>query len=502
MLKAVNITKKFPGVLALDNVSFEFEGGKVTAIIGENGAGKSTLMKILSGVYQDYEGQILYKNKPVKFENTKAAQEAGIVIIHQELNLVPWLTVQENIFLGREKTTWLDTLDKKAMRHETEALLKNLKLNVKPDDKIADLKVGQQQVVEIAKALLYDSEVIIMDEPTSAISEGEVEVLFKIIEQLRSEGKAIVYISHKLDELFKIADNYVVLRDGKSIESGQMNKINHDQLIQKMVGREIHKLERNAKEKCVEPILSVSNLNLKHPYSKGKMLLKDISLQLNKGEIVGVFGLMGAGRTELLETIFGLNNGNAKGEIIVNNKVCNIKTVADAIENKLALVPEDRKHDGLVLDLDIRTNMTLPILDKLESFGMINTKIEKQNVEKYIKELHIKTPSDKQLAGNLSGGNQQKIVIAKWLLTQPLVVMLDEPTRGIDIHAKTEIYKLIKQLASTGIGILMVSSELPEILAVSDRVLVMCEGEITANIDIADATEDNILKAAIGSLTA
>lgn len=502
MLKAVGITKRFPGVLALDNVSFEFEPGKVTAIIGENGAGKSTLMKILSGVYQDYEGQILYKDKEVKFANTKAAQENGIVIIHQELNLVPWLTVQENIFLGREMTTWLDTLDKKQMRLKTEVLLKKLKLNVKADDKIADLKVGQQQVVEIAKALLYDSEVIIMDEPTSAISEGEVEVLFKIIEQLRLEGKAIVYISHKLDELFKIADNFVVLRDGKSIESGQMKNINHDQLIQKMVGREIHKLERSTKVLENNPILTVQNLCLKHPYSKGKMLLHDINLELNKGEIVGIFGLMGAGRTELLESIFGLNNGRASGNISVEGKPCNIKTVTDAINNKLALVPEDRKHDGLVLGLDIRTNMTLPILNKLEKFGFINTREEKKNVEKYIKELHIKTPSDKQLAGNLSGGNQQKIVIAKWLLTQPLVIMLDEPTRGIDIHAKTEIYKLIKQLAATGIGILMVSSELPEILAVSDRVLVMCEGAITADIKIENATEDNILKAAIGSLTA
>ena len=502
MLKAVGITKRFPGVLALDNVSFEFEPGKVTAIIGENGAGKSTLMKILSGVYQDYEGQILYKDKEVKFANTKAAQESGIVIIHQELNLVPWLTVQENIFLGREITTWLDTLDKKQMRLKTEALLKKLKLNVKPDDKIADLKVGQQQVVEIAKALLYDSEVIIMDEPTSAISEGEVEVLFKIIEQLRLEGKAIVYISHKLDELFKIADNFVVLRDGKSIESGQIKNINHDQLIQKMVGREIHKLERSAKVLENNPILTVRNLSLKHPYSKGKMLLQNINLDVNKGEIVGVFGLMGAGRTELLESIFGLNNGRASGDISVDSKPCNIKTVSDAINNKLALVPEDRKHDGLVLGLDIRTNMTLPILDKLQQFGFIKTKEEKLSVDKYIKELHIKTPSDKQLAGNLSGGNQQKIVIAKWLLTEPWVIMLDEPTRGIDIHAKTEIYKLIKQLAATGIGILMVSSELPEILAVSDRVLVMCEGAITADIKIENATEDNILKAAIGSLTA
>ena len=497
MLVAENITKKFSGVTALDNVCLELHAGKVNAIIGENGAGKSTLMKILSGVYADYDGRIIYKSNPVRFQNTRQAQAAGITIIHQELNLIPYLTITENIFLGREITTPWGTLDKKQMRRHAETLLGKLKLRVDPDTQISSLKVGQQQVVEIAKALLIDAAVIIMDEPTSAISESEVEVLFSLIAQLKRENKAIAYISHKLDELFKIADRYIVLRDGKTIESGDMKGMTHDSIIQKMVGREIKIARRSDSIKNAKALLSVSNISLKHPDRKDDLLLKNVSFNLNKGEILGIFGLMGAGRTELLESIFGLHTRRTTGNFLVEGKQIIIKSPADAIHSGLALVPEDRKKDGLVLDLNVRTNICLTTLDNLQTMGLLNNNKEVSLAKKYTGDLKIKTSSDKQLAKNLSGGNQQKVVLAKWLATKPRILMLDEPTRGIDINAKNEIYKLILQQADEGLGIIVVSSELPEILTVSDRILVMTEGNITAEFTANEATEDNILKAAI-----
>ena len=495
MLVAENITKRFPGVIALDNVCMELHAGKVNAIIGENGAGKSTLMKILSGVYEDYEGKILFKDKRVTFSDPKEAQDSGIAIIHQELNLIPYLSITENIFLGRELTTGWGTLDKTAMRLKTKLLLDKLKLNVSPDILIYELKVGQQQVVEIAKALLVESDVIIMDEPTSAISESEVEILFGIIEDLKKEGKAIVYISHKLDELFRIADRFIVLRDGKTIESGDMKEISHDEIINKMVGRSITVMRKNDTVVRGDTVLSVENICLEHPLRS--QILKNISFSVSKGEILGIFGLMGAGRTELLETIFGLHTKLSTGKIVINDRQAYFNSPSDAIKAGIALVPEDRKKDGLVLGLNVKTNISITTLESMEEFGILNDNKETALAKKYISELSIKTPSEKQVAKNLSGGNQQKIVLAKWLATKPKVLMLDEPTRGIDINAKNEIYKLIMQLANEGLAIIVVSSELPEILAISDRILVMSEGNITAEFLVSDATEDNILKAAI-----
>ena len=497
MLVAENITKRFSGVTALENVNLELHSGKVNAIIGENGAGKSTLMKILSGVYPDYEGRIVYNGDTVSFSNPREAQDKGIAIIHQELNLIPYLSITENIFLGREIESPWGILDQKEMRLQTQLLLNRLKLNVDPATQVYKLKVGQQQVVEIAKALLLDSEVIIMDEPTSAISESEVEVLFNIIADLKRENKTIVYISHKLDELFKIADRYIVLRDGRSIESGDMAGMTHDSIIQKMVGREIQIMRKKAATCCDEPVLTVENLTMKHPAKPQENLLKDLSFTLCKGEILGVFGLMGAGRTELLEAIFGLHPKLISGKISVEDREVKFKSPAFAIRAGIALVPEDRKKDGLVLGLDVRTNISLTTLESMEDLGMLNDSKECSLSEKYIKELCIKPSSDTQAAKNLSGGNQQKIVIAKWLATHPKVLLLDEPTRGIDVNAKNEIYKLILSLADAGLGIIMASSELPEILAISDRVLVMAEGNLTAEFPVAEATEDNILKAAI-----
>ncbi|MCF2494686.1 sugar ABC transporter ATP-binding protein [Dyadobacter chenhuakuii] len=497
MLEVNNITKRFPGVIALENVCLSIEAGKVTALIGENGAGKSTLMKILSGVYQDFEGEICFKGAPAKFSGPKDAQQKGIAIIHQELNLIPYLTITENIFLGREMLTQFGTIDKTRMRKKTQELLDRLKLKVKPETQVVKLKVGQQQIVEIAKSLLTDAELIIMDEPTSAITGSEVDLLFDIIDNLRADGKAIIYVSHKLDELFRIADNYVVLRDGKSIESGSMAGITQDQLIAKMVGRKIEIMRKGTGEAKCEKLLEVRNLTLKHPIRPKEDLLRNISFEICKGEIVGIFGLMGAGRTELLETFFGLHAGGISGHILMEGTELKCASPSEAIAAGLALVPEDRKKDGLVLGLDVKTNISLTTLADLEKLGTLSDAKEAALADKYISELKIKTSSQKQKASNLSGGNQQKIVLAKWLATKPKLLLLDEPTRGIDINAKNEIYKLIIKLAEEGLGIVVVSSELPEILAVSDRVLVMAEGALTAGFSIAEATEDSILRAAI-----
>ncbi|WP_420150313.1 sugar ABC transporter ATP-binding protein [Spirosoma sp.] len=497
MLVAEKITKRFAGVTALAGVCLEFLAGNVTAVIGENGAGKSTLMKILSGVYSDYEGQIQFNGEPVRFHSIRDAQECGIAIIHQELNMIPYLSITENIFLGREITTRWGTLDRKAMRTKTRELLDKLKLPIGPDTLVAQLKVGQQQVVEIAKALLVESEVIIMDEPTSAITDSEVAVLFEIINDLRRENKAIVYISHKLDELFTIADRYVVLRDGKSIESGSMAGIDHDTLIRKMVGRDINIIRRQSTDQPYATLLSVENLCLKHPVRVQDNQLKNISFTVGRGEIVGIFGLMGAGRTELLETLFGLHPKRSSGDISIDDQTIQCKAPIDAIQSGLALVPEDRKKDGLVLGLDVQTNISLSNLKTVEQAGLLSRQKETTLAKKYIADLRIKTPSEKQAAKNLSGGNQQKIVLSKWLATHPKLLMLDEPTRGIDVNAKNEIYKLILQLADEGMGILVVSSELPEILAISDRILVMSEGVLTAEMSVQEASEDRILKAAI-----
>lgn len=504
MLVAENITKRFVGVTALDSVCLDFQAGNVTAVIGENGAGKSTLMKILSGVYTDYDGQIFFKGQPVRFSSIREAQACGIAIIHQELALIPYLSITENIFLGRELTTRWGTLDRNAMRHRTRDLLLDLKLPLDPDTLVEHLKVGQQQVVEIAKALLEESEVIIMDEPTSAISESEVAVLFRIIDDLRKRGKAIVYISHKLDELFTIADRYVVLRDGKSIESGDLQGISPDSLIQKMVGRAIQTSRPVSTSVPYAPLLTVENLCLDHPSRVGQLQLDQVSFTVGRGEVVGLFGLMGAGRTELLETLFGLHPKRSRGRVELDGQSVSLKNPGDSIRAGLALVPEDRKRDGLVLGLDVRTNISLTALDTIERAGLLSRAKETTLARKYIHELGIKTPSETQLAQNLSGGNQQKIVLSKWLATGPKLMMLDEPTRGIDVNAKNEIYKLIRHLVGEGMGLLVVSSEIPELLAISDRILVMCEGVLTAEFTADELTgstfqPDAILKAAINN---
>ncbi len=494
MLQAINISKSFPGVKALNGVNLSFYPSKVNAILGENGAGKSTLLKILTGVYTEYEGEIRLHESTVKFKTIKDAQKAGIAIIHQELNLIPTLSITENLFLGQEIYTKWGLLDSKKMNQKAEELLKKLQLNSSPTTLIQNLKVGEQQLIEIAKALLTDAQIILMDEPTSALSDKEIDNLHRIIHELKSEGKTIVYISHKMDELFRIADTYNVMRDGNSIDAGEMAQASEQDLIRKMVGREVKIEKKTATNFSNENVLEVKNLNLKHPHITNKDQLKDISFNVKKGEILGIFGLMGAGRTELLETIFGMNTASMTGEITIDNQTVSLKSPKDAIQYGIAFATEDRKTEGLILGMSISSNISLTTLQTTQ---LLNESQEKSVAHDYIKQLGIKTPSESQLCVNLSGGNQQKVVLAKWLSTNPKVLLLDEPTRGIDINAKNEIYELIKKLTHEGKSIVVVSSEIPEILALSDRILVISEGQIKATLLASEANEDILLKYAI-----
>ncbi len=494
MLQAKNISKSFPGVKALQGVNLLFHSGKVNAILGENGAGKSTLLKILTGVYTDFEGEIFLEGKPQKFKGITDAQNAGIGIIHQELNLIPYLNITENLFLGNEIINKWGLLDTPQMEQKTSELLQKLKLPLAPKTLVQNLKVGEQQLVEIARVLLANRQVILMDEPTSALSDTEIENLHSIIEDLKSEDKTIVYISHKMDELFKIAQFYTVLRDGQTVDAGEIHNTTEKELINKMVGRDVQIVKKTQAIKGQPITLKVEHLTLPHPTLENRYLLKNVSLELKKGEIVGIFGLMGAGRTEILQSIFGLNKDKYSGDIYINDNKVNIKSPKDAIAKGLAFVTEDRKSEGLVLNMDIASNMSLTTLKTNDLLS-----IEKDNIlaKRYIDELSIKTPNAYQHCVNLSGGNQQKVVLAKWLATNPEILMLDEPTRGIDIKAKSEIYELIHNLAKSGKSILIVSSEIPEILALSDRIYVLSGGEIKAEFNAADADENLLLKAAI-----
>lgn len=494
MLQAVNISKSFPGVKVLQGVNFNFYPGKVNAILGENGAGKSTLLKVLTGVYTDYEGEIILNGTSLKFDGIKDAQAAGIGIIHQELNLIPHLSISENLFLGNELVNRWGLLDSSDMEKQTKDLLAKLKLDFSPKTLVQNLKVGEQQLLEIARALLKNSQVILMDEPTSALTDSEIDNLHVIIEELKAEGKTIVYISHKMDELFRIAQHYTVLRDGVTVDAGEMSQATEKDLIKKMVGRDVFIVKKEQNKDVSEVSLSLKNIFLPHPVLKNRNLLNNISFDLHKGEILGVFGLMGAGRTELLQTIFGLNAKNTKGEIEVFGKSVKLKSPKDAIASGIAYVTEDRKTEGLVLNMNISTNIGLTTLKIGE---LLNFKKEKEMAQKYISEFSIKTPSEKQQCQNLSGGNQQKVVLSKWMATQPEILMLDEPTRGIDIKAKSEIYELIKKLANDAKSILLISSEIPEVLALSDRILVLSEGKISAEFNAEDADENKLLKAAI-----
>jgi ribose transport system ATP-binding protein len=491
VVRMVDIDKRFPGVHALKKCTFELNKGEIHALIGENGAGKSTLMKVLTGVHEKNGGTIYYKGEEVEIHSPKVAQELGISIIHQELNLMPDLTVAENIFIGREAKRFKGLFcDNSRQNKMAKDLLDNMHVKIEPTVKVEDLTVAQQQMIEIAKALSYNSEVLIMDEPTAALTESEIEELFRIIGELKSKGVAIVYISHRMEELKKICDRVTVMRDGEYVGIRKMNEVTIDEIITMMVGREIyeevHDLER---EQNKEVVLEVKGLN------SGKKV-KDVSFQLRKGEILGFAGLMGAGRTEVARCLFGADKKDS-GDIFVKGEKVRIQSPKDAVANGIGYLSEDRKRYGLVLGLDINTNIAMATMPRFSNrFGFLREDKEALNACKYIDALAIKTPGGQQLVKNLSGGNQQKVVIGKWLTRNCDVLIFDEPTRGIDVGAKSEIYKLLNELADQGKSIIMISSELPEILRMSHRIMVMCEGKITGELLRNEASQERIMTCA------
>jgi ribose transport system ATP-binding protein len=497
LLRAQGICKAFPGVKALDDAQITVRRGTLNAVLGENGAGKSTLMNILAGVFPADAGEIRLDGQPVTFRNPREAQRAGVSIIFQELNLVPQLGVAENIFLGREARNRLGLIDYRKMFDDARKLLTALDLELDPQTPVSRLRVGAQQVVEIAKALSFEARVLIMDEPTSAISEHEVAVLFRLIAQLKSRGMGIIYITHKLDELAQIADDVTVMRDGRFVGSKPFRETSHDEIIRMMVGRESSGRATRSAATGGDQVLEVRAVSLKHPERPDDYAVRDVSFDVRRGEVVGIFGLMGAGRSELLQTIFGLHPRASSGSVAVAGKVVRIRSPQDAIRAGLALAPEDRKLEGLVLSMSVAENAGLAALDRTTTLGMLRPSRERALVNKYVQRMAVKTPSLSTPIRNLSGGNQQKVVLSKWLATEPRVLLLDEPTRGIDIHAKREIYAIIGELAGNGLGVVFVSSELPEILSVADRILVLSEGRLTAEFTRSEATEENVLKAAL-----
>lgn len=480
-----NICKSFPGVKALDGVDFELRSGEVMALLGENGAGKSTLMKVLSGVYTRDDGSLTIFGKECGDLTPKQAQEAGVAIIHQELNMCKHLTVTENMFLGREKRGKV-ALDNSSMEKEAKEILDDLKIDISPNQIVGALPVSKQQMVEIAKALSINARVLIMDEPTSALTAKEIEDLFRIIRKLKAEGKGIVYISHRLEELQHIVDRVTIMRDGQYIMTANFADLTMDQIIANMVGREIkEKFPRIECEKG-KKVFEVKNLNA------GRMV-RDINFSVYEGEIVGFAGLMGAGRTETTRAIFGVD-AKESGEIYVDGKEIKINCPMDAIKNGVVLAPEDRKKDGLCTKLSIRHNLALPNLDIVcNKAGVVNSGEEIKLCEKAVDSLKIKTPNVEIDSGNLSGGNQQKVVVGKWLARDSRVIIFDEPTRGIDVGAKVEIYHLMNDLKKQGIAVVFVSSEMPEVMGIADRIIVMCDGRITGEVMAKETTQNEIL---------
>lgn len=495
VLEARDIGKHFAGVQALDGVSFGLRRGAVHAVVGENGAGKSTLMKILSGVYRADAGEILLDGQAVKFASPSAAEAAGIAIIHQELNLVPALSVAENVFLGREPARF-GFVNRRKMLRAAQALLAKLGHPLDARELVANLKISDQQIVEIAKALSLDARVLIMDEPTTALAENDVHQLFRIIRTLTAAGTAVVYISHKMDELFEIADEFTVLRDGKFVGHRAASEITPNELVRMMVGREVMHLRSTVEAAQRPDLLRVENLSSLARDGSGRRKLNDISFTLRRGEVLGVAGLMGAGRTELLESLFGVRRVAKETRLTLNGKAFVARNPRQAARCHLSLVSEDRKSQGLLLQMSVGNNITLARLPIFTRFGFINRTAETRAAAEQVAQLAIKTPSLETRVSNLSGGNQQKIVLAKWLLTAPRVLLLDEPTKGIDIKGKTEIYKLIEEMAASGMGIILVSSELPELLALSDRIMVLREGVLTGTLARAEATEEKIIELA------
>jgi ABC-type sugar transport system ATPase subunit len=498
-LEMIDITKEFPGVKALDQVNFRVKKGEIHALVGENGAGKSTLMKILSGVYPygSYTGKILINGEEEKFHNIKESEHNGITIIYQELAHVKYLSVAENIFLGNEiANKGIVNWDQTYL--ESKKVLQEVNININPAEKLINLGVSQQQLVEIAKAISKKSDILILDEPTAALNEEEIENLFIVLKRLKDRGVTCIYISHKISEIFKIADRVTILRDGKNIHTDEIKNLNENQIISMMVGRELKQRFPNRNNFPGEIIFEVKNWSIEQPEKHDRKKINNVSFNLRKGEILGIAGLMGSGRTELALSLIGAYGRKVSGEMILEDSVLTINNPYDAINNGISYLTEDRKTNGMVEIMEVKKNITLSSLNIISDRGIISQNKEIKESKEYVEKLRIKTPSIEQIVRNLSGGNQQKVILAKCLMINPRVLILDEPTRGIDVGAKYEIHCIMNELTNRGISIIMISSELPEILGMSDRILVMAEGKITGDLIREKATQEKILLHATG----
>jgi len=499
LLEMRDIVKEFPGVRALDGVSFTLDAGEFHALVGENGAGKSTLMKVLSGVYPsgEFEGDILIEDQPQHFRSVRDSEGAGIAIIFQELSLVKEMTVGENIFLGREPSRF-GIIDWAKLYHNAASLLRELHLDIDPRTPVGSLGIGRQQLVEIAKALSQDAKILVLDEPTAALTESEVETLFEIITKLRSRGVGLIYISHKLEEVFRMSDRITVLRDGKTVGTHAAAELTKDKVIAEMVGREVGDIFPVSTHEFGDTALEVKDINVYSLDRPDKRFVSDVSFAVRKGEVLGIAGLMGSGRTELLTALFGAWQGKDSGEVTVSGSQVQLRSESDAIANGIAFVTEDRKRYGLILDQTISDNMTLVGLRQISGWLLTDRAKELSAVRTSMDSLRVKAGSPMVVADTLSGGNQQKVVLGKWLLTNPKVLFLDEPTRGIDVGAKQEIYAEINKLAQEGLAIILVSSELPEVLGLSDRVIVLHNGRISGEFTRENATAEKVMTAATG----
>ena len=498
ILEMNGITKTFPGVKALDNVNLKVKKGEIHALVGENGAGKSTLMNVLSGIYPygSYEGDIVYDGEICKFKEIKDSEKKGIVIIHQELALVPYMTIAENMFLGNEQGKKM-AIDWTKTYGRAEELMKKVGLKEDPHTLIKDIGVGKQQLVEIAKALAKDVKLLILDEPTASLNESDSQALLELMLEFKKQGMTSIFISHKLNEISYVADKITVIRDGSTIETmdKEVDDFSENRIIRGMVGRELsNRFPARENVKIGEICMEVDHWTVHHPMTPAKKVVDDVSFYVRRGEVVGISGLMGAGRTELAMSLFGHSYGTGiSGTIKMNGKEVHLKNVRQAIDHKLAYVTEDRKGNGLILSNPIYTNTSLAKMDKVSRYGVIDKLKEVQIAEDYRQKLHTKAPSVYQNVGNLSGGNQQKVLLAKWMLTDPDVLILDEPTRGIDVGAKYEIYCIINDLVAAGKSVIIISSELPEVLGMSDRIYVMNEGKMVGEVDGKEATQEIIM---------
>jgi D-xylose transport system ATP-binding protein len=505
VLRMEHIVKEFPGVKALDDVNFEARSGELLALMGENGAGKSTLMKVLGGVwpYPTYQGDIFIKEEKKRFYSPRDAEQSGVAIIFQELNLIPELSVAENIFLDRQPTNRFGAIDWRQLNSGTQALLDELGIpDVKPGDQVKSLTVGKQQMVEIAKALSKRARILVLDEPTSALTDKEVADLFRIIRKLKQDGVCMCYISHKMEEIKQIADRVVVLRDGQTIgDVTPIADITLDQIIARMVGRDIKDMFPRSERRRGEKILEVRNLEVDHPDLPGEKSVKKASFSAYRGEILGISGLMGSGRTTLASAVFGAYPAATHGDVLIEGNKADIRSPTDAIDQGIALLTEDRKALGLFLDQPITFNTTISSLQSVSTplTGVIDASRERALAEKQVAQLGIKAPGIDTMVGTLSGGNQQKVILGRWLNAGPKIFILDEPTRGIDIGAKVEIYKLLDRLAAEGVAVIIISSELPEVLGMSDRILVMSEGAIVCEFTRENATKEAIMECATGA---